>query len=1252
MILPSGRATTRPWLGSRRDEGQTIAFVAVIIPVLIGMLGLTIDVGRLYIAKRHLQTATDAAALAAAEDLPSGTQALISACTFSATPAGGACPSGTAATSGKNYRSELGNVSTAAKLECLSAASAGSSCATGTGCTSALSPAGNSSNLGCNAIKVTQSTTVNTFLLGLLGIGSRTVTASSTATMGGGRSAPLDIEVVIDSTASMQTFDNCGASPPTSGVAGIPYAANSTPTAEDCAKAGVRALLETLHPCSPSNPQSSISCGSAISNNYSDPEDEVGLMTVPPPVGNPNAANYVSPGNGLGIPAETNCIEDLAGSNPKYFSTSPSNYASAQSPQYEIVPLSSDYKLNNATTPANDALLNPDSNLVKAVYWGQCPGGIYPTNGGTQGSSLSTPGSNDYSTADNNNSTAIAGGPNVSGYSTKTTNGSGGTISGFPAAGNSSVTNGASAQSTISIARPGTPAADDYVIVALTTTGAGASGAKTSLICAPDSTWTELSQSHDGSGGSQITQAVFGSVRTSASAESYTFKFVNGASCTTSPSVSLKSSVVAVRYAGVDPYDPVDAAGTPNPTSNVQGKTLTPPQITTTHANDRVVSIYSDRATAFKPALNASRSITQAGGTNVTGLLDAVQAGPATVTPATASTTSSRRWVAEAIALKPKQGSTSISVTRPTPAAANDYVVVSITATDVGSSGTLYVCPPSDGTWTAISEKTQGSGAGAITQATFGSLRSGSSDPAYAFTFVSGTSCSATLPASVEASAVAVRYTGVNVGNPIDASGSPAGGSSGTSGSALTTPTVQTNHANAQVIRVYSDASASVTLQNGQQAGQSQTSSGQANVTVVTDKSQQASGSTATATATTTSAHNWVAQTIALEPQQGQASITINRPSNSAAGDVVVVAVTVQGNVKICAPDSSWIDAGTGAVSSGSGPADVTEEAFYSYRGTLDPSGQSYTFSFKNGSCSGAAVTRPATAVAVRYAGANPVAPIDTTASRIGSGTALTTATVATGNVNDAVVSFYGAGATSFSSGVVQSASSSDTASGLETYVQTAPGQTSSQSATATSSAAWVALTVAIAAADAGCSGQCTYGLEDPGGASTYYADAITAAKAALDAAPASRSDAEKVIILLSDGVANTFTSTPCQDAISNAIAAETASANSSAATVYSIAYGSYTDACTDSQSVITNVPMNGACAMRLVADNPHTDTTHAGVAGGTIKNAQNALCSGTIASDPSEHFYAQPSGSNLASVFRAIGLSLTSPRLVSDDAT
>src|SRR5438309_12129488 len=52
---------------SRQGErGQAIVLIALMIAVMFGLVGLSIDSGRAYLDRRHLQAAVDAAALAAA----------------------------------------------------------------------------------------------------------------------------------------------------------------------------------------------------------------------------------------------------------------------------------------------------------------------------------------------------------------------------------------------------------------------------------------------------------------------------------------------------------------------------------------------------------------------------------------------------------------------------------------------------------------------------------------------------------------------------------------------------------------------------------------------------------------------------------------------------------------------------------------------------------------------------------------------------------------------------------------------------------------------------------------------------------------------------------------------------------------------------------------------------------------------------------------------------------------------------------
>lgn len=54
----------------RKEDGQTLILIALMMVVLLGFAALVIDVGRLYVAKREMQNAADAGALAGAQDLP------------------------------------------------------------------------------------------------------------------------------------------------------------------------------------------------------------------------------------------------------------------------------------------------------------------------------------------------------------------------------------------------------------------------------------------------------------------------------------------------------------------------------------------------------------------------------------------------------------------------------------------------------------------------------------------------------------------------------------------------------------------------------------------------------------------------------------------------------------------------------------------------------------------------------------------------------------------------------------------------------------------------------------------------------------------------------------------------------------------------------------------------------------------------------------------------------------------------------
>jgi hypothetical protein len=155
------------------------------------------------------------------------------------------------------------------------------------------------------------------------------------------------------------------------------------------------------------------------------------------------------------------------------------------------------------------------------------------------------------------------------------------------------------------------------------------------------------------------------------------------------------------------------------------------------------------------------------------------------------------------------------------------------------------------------------------------------------------------------------------------------------------------------------------------------------------------------------------------------------------------------------------------------------------------------------------------------------------------------------------------------------------------------------------------------------------YGASSGGGAGTYYAGAVAAAQAALNADPR---QAQKVIILLSDGDANTDpngNNRPCTEAVNAAQSAALAGT-----WIFSIAY---------------DTPASGGCsgdtisaytAMGRIARDSQSPTP-------TVPDPTKFFCAGTTTSQPS---LPCQGSATLAGAFQSIGTSLTSARLYSDE--
>jgi hypothetical protein len=364
---------------ARDESGQSLPLVALAAVVLVGMLGMAVDLGRVWVAKQELQRAVDAASLAAGQDLPSSATAYSAAVAYSGEPGSNNPVGGWGVTAGK-----LG-----VTFECVSHGpdyTAGSTptCLTDTsndschpsnssGSSNPPTPSGVTT---CNAVNVTESVTVKTGLLNMF-IPNFTVTASSTAAARGSLVPnPMNVFVIIDTTQSMT--DSCSAT-----VSGI-----SNPTKLDCAKAGVRALLSAMEPCA----TNLTTCGSDVSgNNVANAADEVGLVVFPAlsmTLTESNNQYSLSGPPASALADETNCgsNESFSVTYPPWLTygnvtgdviSPPAGTIPTSGPSldddpngdnyigYEAVPLSSDYRTSDTSG------LNLSSPLVDSVDWGE-----------------------------------------------------------------------------------------------------------------------------------------------------------------------------------------------------------------------------------------------------------------------------------------------------------------------------------------------------------------------------------------------------------------------------------------------------------------------------------------------------------------------------------------------------------------------------------------------------------------------------------------------------------------------------------------------------------------------------------------------------------------------------------------------------------------------------------------------------------------------------------------------------------------
>jgi Flp pilus assembly protein TadG len=341
------------------QRGQILPWIALGTTIMAGVAGMSIDVGHAYAVRAQLQNDANAAALAAAgqvyvsqsESVNTTTQADL----YSGSPGD------------KNADPHFGTVYTSVNAVCLNSLQpSGSTCGT---------------NAPANAVKVKETTTVSTWLLGVIGIQNIPVAATATASMGG-VSNPWNVAIIVDSTGSMASVDNdCGSL-----------------TEFQCALSGIQALLASTNPC----PPAASSCGGTTGVT---PKIGVSLFTFPPVLTayNGTAVNSIADEENCGgtpatwknysaQPIAAPYILPIPGvalqgtPNNTYMTYTQTSTGHTWTATYQITPFLSDYYLPSSTSTGG---LNTSSNLVKAVGYGSTSGcltytfGIWGTGSGS-----------------------------------------------------------------------------------------------------------------------------------------------------------------------------------------------------------------------------------------------------------------------------------------------------------------------------------------------------------------------------------------------------------------------------------------------------------------------------------------------------------------------------------------------------------------------------------------------------------------------------------------------------------------------------------------------------------------------------------------------------------------------------------------------------------------------------------------------------------------------------------------------------
>ncbi len=311
------------------ENGQTLVWAALLFGLLLGVGGLTVDLGHAYVCYRELQASTDAAALAAASQLPITTSNESTNTTIS---------------TGTQYGAQSGKNNAYANLNTPLAVT-GAVTAVTPGCVIVSGLQQCQGSLLANAVQVKQTVTIPTYfirVLAVFGIASAksiTLSATSISQMRGAQRGPYNVAIILDSTSSMQNTDG---------------GSNCKGTKIQCAEQGAQILLSEFSPCLPGT-----TCGTVSSSgNVPQAVDEVSLFTFPAQVPGTQLANdevydtstATCSGGNPDCPTVTNYPDTIA------LATISSANLTTMDSYYQVVPLSSNYRPSDATATGTNPL--------------------------------------------------------------------------------------------------------------------------------------------------------------------------------------------------------------------------------------------------------------------------------------------------------------------------------------------------------------------------------------------------------------------------------------------------------------------------------------------------------------------------------------------------------------------------------------------------------------------------------------------------------------------------------------------------------------------------------------------------------------------------------------------------------------------------------------------------------------------------------------------------------------------------------